>query len=202
MGLHVSTREPGPPPGLGACTTRIERLRIGDLANLWAESGACLHRSRCSPRSKSARSSTTRVGSPRSGAGSELARRAARVPALTRRVLWTRPGQDRPVECATRRSMRGRHMTCSSLRPGEDLLGWAAVVDGRRLPRPAARSSAPAQVEPMGNRRTAPSPSVKVSPPRTADSGVSDPSSSRSWPTTTSGRRARRARRRCTSPRG
>ena len=31
MGLHVSTREPGPPPGLGACTTRIERLRMKEI---------------------------------------------------------------------------------------------------------------------------------------------------------------------------
>src|SRR4051794_6224749 len=88
------------------------------------------------------------------------------------------PRSGRPVWVRDPAFDPGRHMTCSSLRPGEDLLGWAAVVDGRRLPRPAGRSSAPAQVEPMGNRRTAPSPSVRVSPPRTADSGVSDPSSS------------------------
>jgi hypothetical protein len=106
MGLRVSTREPWPPRGRGACTTRIERLRIADLANLWPGAGACPHRSRCSPRSKSARSSTTRVGSPRSGQGrSWFGGRAST--ALTRRILWTRPGQVDRCGCATRRLIRG-----------------------------------------------------------------------------------------------
>jgi len=122
MGPHVSTREPVP-PGLGP---RIDRLRIADLANLWAESPgmpsqiALLAEFEVGP----FLDDQGRLAAKRAGA--ELAQRAARVPALTRRVLWTRPGQGRPVWVRDPAFDPGHHITCSSLRSGEDLLSWAA----------------------------------------------------------------------------
>ena len=47
----------------------------------------------------------------------ELARRAARVPALTRRVLWTRPGQGRPVWVRDPAFDPARHITLQQPRP-------------------------------------------------------------------------------------
>jgi hypothetical protein len=139
MGLRVSAREPGPPRGLGACTTRIERLRIAGLANLWAES-------RGMP-SQIALLAEVEIGpflddqgrfAPER-AGSKLVRRAARVPALTRRVLWTRPVRVDRCGCATRCSIRGATWRAAVCDREEDLLvgpSWW-MVGGCRVRRAA-----------------------------------------------------------------
>jgi WS/DGAT/MGAT family acyltransferase len=106
--------------------TQVDRLRIADLANLWAESPgqpsqiALLIQFDAGPfLDDQGRFAPQRVRA-------ELAQRARQVPALTRQVLWTHPGEGRPVWVRDPEFDPADHITCSSLGPGEDLLGWAA----------------------------------------------------------------------------
>ena len=115
---------------------RIDRLRLADLANLWAESPgqpsqiALLAQFDAGPfLDDHGRFAAERVRA-------ELARRAARVPALTRRVRWTHPGEGRPVWVRDPNFDPADHITCDTLGPDEDLLGWAAD----RVVRPLDRS--------------------------------------------------------------
>jgi WS/DGAT/MGAT family acyltransferase len=103
----------------------IERLRLGDLANLWAESPgmpsqiAVLAELDASPFVVAGRLDGERVGA-------ELARRVRRVPALARRVVWTRLGQGRPAWATDPGFDPTRHITCTRLPSGEDLARWCA----------------------------------------------------------------------------
>jgi diacylglycerol O-acyltransferase / wax synthase len=105
---------------------RIDRLRIADLANLWAESPgmpsqiALLARFDAGPfRDGQGRFAAERVRA-------ELARRVRRVPALTRRVLWTHRGEGRPVWVRDPQFDPAHHITHASFPPGEDLIDWSA----------------------------------------------------------------------------
>ena len=56
----------------------------------------------------------------------ELARRAATVPALRRRVVWTRPGEGRPAWVEDPTFDATRHITITQVHPADDLPTWAA----------------------------------------------------------------------------
>ena len=66
----------------------------------------------------------------------QLARRAVRVAALSRRVVWTRWSEGRPVWAPDPDYHPREHVTVSSLPPGVDLCDWAAT----RAARPVDRS--------------------------------------------------------------
>lgn len=57
----------------------------------------------------------------------ELAARAAALPELRRRVLWTRPGEGRPVWVADPAFDPRAHVTTAAAPSGEDLPSWAAT---------------------------------------------------------------------------
>ena len=114
---------------------RFERLRPADLANLWAESPgmpsqiALLAQFDAGPFAVAGRLDAERVRA-------ELARRAWRVPALVRRVVWTRPGQGRPAWAPDPGFDPTRHITCTRLPQGDDLARWCA----NRVVRPLDRA--------------------------------------------------------------
>jgi diacylglycerol O-acyltransferase len=65
----------------------------------------------------------------------ELAVRAARVEPLGRRVIWTRPGEGRPVWTTDPMYDPRDHVAASTLPAGADLPGWAATRAVQRLDR-------------------------------------------------------------------
>ena len=65
----------------------------------------------------------------------ELAARAKRVPALGRRVVWTRLGEGRPLWVADPGFDPLGHVETAALPPGADLPGWAANRAARPLDR-------------------------------------------------------------------
>lgn len=105
---------------------RIDRLRRADLANLWAESpgmpsqiGLVAEFDARPFLDPGGRLDTGRIRA-------ELARRAGRVPALTRRVLWTRHGEGPPAWVPDAATDPSRHITCGRLPEGDDLVRWCA----------------------------------------------------------------------------
>jgi len=104
----------------------INRLRRADLANLWAESPG-MPSQIALVGEFDARPFLGPCGSLDSERiRAELAARAQRVPALTRRVLWTRLGEGPPVWVRNTTPNLSRHITCSRLPQGEDLVRWCA----------------------------------------------------------------------------
>ncbi|MGE0296741.1 wax ester/triacylglycerol synthase domain-containing protein [Pseudonocardia sp.] len=105
---------------------RVHRLRPADLANLWAEGPGSP--SQIALVAEFAAGPLTTPGGrpdlPRIRA--ELARRAAAVPALTRRVRWTRPGEGLPVWVADPAPDPAGRIGTASLPEGADLVGWCA----------------------------------------------------------------------------
>lgn len=114
------------PIGCTAATAPIDRLRIADLANLWAEGPGMP--------SQIALLARFDAGPFLDGEGrfaaepvrTELARRAGRVPALRRRILRTRFGEGRPLWVTDAGFDPAGHITCRTLPPGADLLAWTA----------------------------------------------------------------------------
>src|SRR4051812_15937658 len=57
---------------------------------------------------------------------SELVARARRVAPLGRRLVWTRPGEGRPVWAADPSFDPAAHVESATLPPGADLASWTA----------------------------------------------------------------------------
>jgi WS/DGAT/MGAT family acyltransferase len=112
---------------------RLHRLRLGDLANLWAED-------RNTP-SQIALIGELAADPLLDAAGhldaqrvrAELARRVRRVPELGRRIHWTRPGEGRPVWVHDPAFDPLDHITVTRLPAGSDLAAWCADRIVRRL---------------------------------------------------------------------
>ncbi|OLT01360.1 hypothetical protein BJF90_32430 [Pseudonocardia sp. CNS-004] len=111
----------------------LHRLRLGDLANLWAED-------RNTP-SQIALIGELAAEPLRDAAGhldvqrvrAELARRVRRIPELGRRIRWTRPGEGRPVWVHDAAFDPLDHITAATLPAGTDLAAWCADRVVRRL---------------------------------------------------------------------
>lgn len=106
------------------CTVR--RLRLADLANLWAEGPttpsqiALVAEFDATPlRAADGRLDVARIRT-------ELARRTARVPALADRIRWTRAGEGRPAWVAAAGFDPATHITSVTLPAGADLAAWCA----------------------------------------------------------------------------
>lgn len=123
-------------------STAVERLRLADLANLWAEGPhtpsqiALIGELDAAPlRDASGRLDVARVRT-------ELARRAARIPALARRIRWTRTGEGRPAWVADPRFDPAAHIESATLPHGVDFVAWCAdrVLRPLSLDRPPWRA--------------------------------------------------------------
>lgn len=104
----------------------VRRLRLADLANFWAEGPhtpsqiAMIGELDAAPLlDSSGRLDVARVRT-------ELARRAARVPALARRILWTRFGEGPPAWMVDPRFDPAGHIESSTLPPGTGFAAWCA----------------------------------------------------------------------------
>lgn len=114
----------------------VHRLRRGDLANLWVEG----------PDTPSQIALLARFDATAflDGAGrldgqrvrDALAARARRVPELTRRIRWTRPGEGPSVWVSDPAPDPAAHIACVRLPPDADLVAWA----GARAVRPLDRT--------------------------------------------------------------
>jgi WS/DGAT/MGAT family acyltransferase len=111
----------------------LHRLRLADLANLWAEDRntpsqiALIGELTADPLlDASGRLDVQRVRG-------QLARRVRRIPELTRRIRWTRPGEGRPVWVHDPAFDPLDHITAATLPAGTDLAAWCADRIVRRL---------------------------------------------------------------------
>lgn len=105
---------------------RIDRLRRADMANLWAE-GPGMPSQIALVGEFDARPFLDPDGGLDTGRiRHELARRARRVPALTRRVLWTRHGEGPPAWVPDADPDPSYDITCGRLPEGDDLVRWCA----------------------------------------------------------------------------
>ncbi|TWF75155.1 WS/DGAT/MGAT family acyltransferase [Pseudonocardia hierapolitana] len=104
----------------------LHRLRLGDLANLWAEDRntpsqiALIGELAADPLLDAA----GRLDVQRLRA--ELARRVRRVPELARRINWTRRGEGRPVWVHDPSFDPLDHISAATLPAGTDLAAWCA----------------------------------------------------------------------------
>jgi diacylglycerol O-acyltransferase / wax synthase len=111
----------------------LHRLRLGDLANLWAEGRhtpsqiALLGEFDAAPlREASGRLAVERVRT-------ELARRVRRVPELGRRIRWTRSREGRPAWVRDPSFDPLDHIGAATLPTGADFAAWCADRIVRRL---------------------------------------------------------------------
>ena len=109
------------------------RLRVEELANIWDEGSqtpsqiALLGVFDATPFLRSDGSFDA------DAVRRELLLRADRVPALARRVIWTRFGEGRPVWADDPSYDPSRHLECITLPDGEDFLDWSTDRTVRRL---------------------------------------------------------------------
>jgi hypothetical protein len=111
------------------------RLRLGELANVWVDEPAAPFQIALAGQFDATpflRDDGT-VDLPRIRA--ELARRAGRLPALRRRVIWTRLGQGRPYWADDPAFDAERHIICAPLPMGVSFTDWCAKQIMRPLDR-------------------------------------------------------------------
>jgi WS/DGAT/MGAT family acyltransferase len=116
-------------------TPRRSRLTLGELANVWVDEPVAPFQIALAGQFDAApflRGHGT-VDLPR--IRSELVRRAGHVPALRRRVIWTRPGQGRPYWADDPGFDPARHVASDSLPAGVSFTEWCA----RQIVRPLDR---------------------------------------------------------------
>lgn len=104
----------------------LTRLRMGELVNAWVGDDSTAFQIGLLAVFEGGPFAGPRGVVDADRVADELARRASGVPELTKRVLWTRLGEGRPVWVDDPDDRVEHHVATHRVPPGEDLATWAA----------------------------------------------------------------------------